>query len=124
MFSNELVCTVLSFLMISFTFLTPCTFLYSSAADSDAHKTIQTCACQYFSAFFNAASIVASGNIEDKQQAFERIGEMVYQQRTGHFRLNYRVLDGNRAIGVGVIEIEVLFKGRFSDVGLPAAPPA
>lgn len=26
-------------------------------------------------------------------------------------------------IGVGVIEIEVLFKGRFSDVGLPGAPP-
>jgi len=26
-------------------------------------------------------------------------------------------------IGVGVIEIEVLFKGRFSDVGLPGVPP-
>jgi hypothetical protein len=33
------------------------------------------------------------------------------------------VLDGDRMIGVGVIEIEVLFKGRFSDVGLPGAPP-
>jgi hypothetical protein len=61
---------------------------------------------------------------EAKQQAIERMGEMVYQQRVGHFRLNCRVLDGDRAIGVGAIEVEVLFKGRFSDVGLPAAPPA
>ena len=41
----------------------------------------------------------------------------------GHFRLCCHVLDGDRTIGVGVIEIEVLFKGRFSDVGLPGAPP-
>ena len=33
------------------------------------------------------------------------------------------VLDGDRTIGVGVIEMEVQFKGRFSDVGLPGAPP-
>jgi hypothetical protein len=26
-------------------------------------------------------------------------------------------------IGVGVVELEVLFKGRFSEVGLPASPP-
>jgi hypothetical protein len=50
-------------------------------------------------------------------------GEFVYQQRAGHFRLCCHVLDGDRTIGVGVIEIEVLFKGRFSDVGLPGAPP-
>jgi hypothetical protein len=47
----------------------------------------------------------------------------VYQQRAGHFRLCCHVLDGDRTIGVGVIEIEVLFKDRFSDVGLPGAPP-
>jgi hypothetical protein len=54
----------------------------------------------------------------------KRMGEMVYQQRTGDFRLNCRVLDGDHTIGVGVVEIEVLFKGRFSDVGMPGAPPA
>jgi hypothetical protein len=26
-------------------------------------------------------------------------------------------------MGVGVVELEVLFKGRFSDVGLPGSPP-
>jgi mRNA-degrading endonuclease RelE of RelBE toxin-antitoxin system len=61
---------------------------------------------------------------EDRQKAIERIGESVYQQRVGHFRLSCHVLDGDRTIGVGVIEIEVLLKGRFSDVGLPGAPPA
>jgi hypothetical protein len=26
-------------------------------------------------------------------------------------------------MGVGIVELEVLFKGRFSDVGLPGSPP-
>ena len=60
---------------------------------------------------------------EAKQQAIQRIGELVYQQRLGHFRLKCHVLDGDRTIGVGFIEVEVLFKGRFSDLGLPGAPP-
>lgn len=60
---------------------------------------------------------------EDRGKAIERIGESVYQQRLGHFRLSCHVLDGDRTIGVGLVEIEVLFKGRFSDVGLPGAPP-
>ena len=29
------------------------------------------------------------------------------------------ILDGDRVMGVGFVEVEVLFKGRFSDVGLP-----
>jgi hypothetical protein len=33
-------------------------------------------------------------------------------------------LDGDRVMGVGVVEFEVLFKGRFSEIGLPGAPPA
>jgi hypothetical protein len=60
---------------------------------------------------------------EAKQQAIERIGEMVYQHQLGHFRLECQILDGDRDIGVGSVEIEVLFKGHFSDVGLPGAPP-
>ena len=60
---------------------------------------------------------------EAQQLGLERVRELVYQQRVGHFQLQCRVWDGDRVMGVGVVELEVLFKGRFSDVGLPAAPP-
>ena len=58
-----------------------------------------------------------------RQQALNRIRELVSQHRVGHFQVECRVLDGDRVIGIGVIEVEVLFKGRFSDAGLPASPP-
>jgi hypothetical protein len=57
------------------------------------------------------------------QQALDRTREFVYQDRVGHFQVECRILDGDRLIGVGVVDLEVLFKGRFSDVGLPASPP-
>jgi hypothetical protein len=57
------------------------------------------------------------------QRALDRARESVYQHRVGHFRVECHILDGDRVVGVGVVEIEVLFKGRFSDAGLPAAPP-
>ena len=60
---------------------------------------------------------------EDRQQALERARAFVYQHRVGHFQVECRILDGDRVIGIGVVEVEVLFKGRFSDAGLPAAPP-
>lgn len=53
----------------------------------------------------------------------ENLRELVYQNRLGHIHVERRVLDGSRVIGVDVIEIEVLYKGRFSDVGLPGSPP-
>jgi hypothetical protein len=62
---------------------------------------------------------------EDAQKkALERLRPLVYQHRVGHFQLDCRVLDGSRVMGADVVELEVLFKGRFSDVGLPASPPA
>ena len=61
---------------------------------------------------------------EVHQRNLERVRELVYQHRVGHFQVECRILDGDRVIGVSVVEFEVLFKGRFSDVGLPAAPPA
>jgi hypothetical protein len=61
---------------------------------------------------------------EAHQQAVERIRELVYQHRVGHFQVECRVLDGDRVMGIDVVELEVLFKGRFSDFGLPAVPPA
>lgn len=61
---------------------------------------------------------------EDRQRALARIGDSVYQHRVGHFKVECQVLDGDRVMGIGVVELEVIFKGRFSDVGLPGAPPA
>lgn len=61
---------------------------------------------------------------ETHQRAIQLIREFVYQHRLGHFQLECRILDGDRMIGIAVVELEVLFKGRFSDLGLPAAPPA
>ena len=58
------------------------------------------------------------------QRALDRTREFVYQHRVGHFQVECRILDGDRVMGVGIVELEVLFKGRFSDVGLPASPPA
>jgi hypothetical protein len=60
---------------------------------------------------------------EARQRALEQTRELVYQHRLGHFQVECRILDGDRVIGVGIVELEVLFKGRFSDVGLPASPP-
>jgi hypothetical protein len=33
-------------------------------------------------------------------------------------------LDGSRVMGTNSVEFEVLFKGRFSDVGLPGYAPS
>jgi len=61
---------------------------------------------------------------EDTQKkAPEKIRPLVYQHRVGHFQVDCRILDGSRVMGADVVELEVLFKGRFSDVGLPASPP-
>jgi len=58
-----------------------------------------------------------------RQQVLDRIRELVSQHRVGHFQVECRILDGDRVIGIGVVEVEVLFKGRFSDAGPPASPP-
>jgi hypothetical protein len=60
---------------------------------------------------------------EARQRALERAREFVNPGRVGHFRLECRILDGDRLIGVGFVEFEVLFKGRVSDFGLPATLP-
>jgi hypothetical protein len=61
---------------------------------------------------------------EEHQRALERLRELVYQHRVGHFEVECRILDGDRVTGVAVVELEVLFKGRFSDAGLPGFSPA
>jgi hypothetical protein len=59
---------------------------------------------------------------EFHQQAVKRASGFVYQHRLGHFQLECRILDGERVMGVAVVELEVLFKGRFSDAGLSFSP--
>jgi hypothetical protein len=77
------------------------------------------------------AKLVASMTPEQKAQftedgqkkALANLRELVYQHRVGHFRVDCQVLDGSRVMGSDGLEIEVLFKGRFSDIGLPGSPP-
>jgi hypothetical protein len=59
-----------------------------------------------------------------RRGALERLQHFVYQHRVGRFRVECRVMDGKRVLGVGTVQFQVVFKGRFSDLGLPAAPPA
>jgi hypothetical protein len=59
-----------------------------------------------------------------QKKALENVRPLVYQHRIGHFQVDCRVLDGSRVMGSDIVEIEVVFKGRFSDLGLPASPPA
>ena len=59
---------------------------------------------------------------EFHQRALERVHLLVGEHRAGHFQVKCRILDGDRVIGVGVVELEVLFKGRVSD--LYTSPPA
>ncbi len=61
---------------------------------------------------------------EVHQRTLERVRELVYQHRVGHFQVECRILDGDSVMGVGVVEFEVLLEGRFAEVGLPGAPPA
>jgi hypothetical protein len=56
------------------------------------------------------------------RKARENFGPLVNQHRIGHFQVECRLLDGARVLGVDVVELEVLFKGHFSDIGLPASP--
>ena len=58
-----------------------------------------------------------------QEKALENLRQFVAQNRVGHFQVECRVLDGSRAMGVDSIDLEVLFKGRFSDIGLSGSPP-
>jgi hypothetical protein len=48
----------------------------------------------------------------------QALAAIVSQHRLGRFQVDCRVLDGDRVIGVGRVDLEVLFKGRFSDAAL------
>jgi hypothetical protein len=58
-----------------------------------------------------------------QKKALENLQQLVAQNRLGHLQLDCRVLDGSRVMGTDSVELEVLFKGRFSDVGLLGSPP-
>lgn len=50
------------------------------------------------------------------KRALESGRLLVGEHRVGHFQVKCRILDGDRVMGVGVVELEVLFKGRVSDL--------
>lgn len=54
-------------------------------------------------------------HIRHLQNNPEALGAMITQNRAGRFYVECRVLDGEAVIGVGSIDLEVLFTGRFSD---------
>lgn len=62
----------------------------------------------------------------DEQKALENLRLIIAQSRTGRFKLECQVLDGDggRVLGSDVIEIEIVYKGRFSDAGLVSVPVA
>jgi hypothetical protein len=43
------------------------------------------------------------------------LGQMVRQHRVGRFRVEFRVLDDTRLVGVAPLDLEVVFKGAFFD---------
>ena len=59
-----------------------------------------------------------------RKKALVNLRQVVYQHRVGHFQVECRALDGSRVMSADVVELEVLFKGRFSDFGPRPSPPA
>lgn len=59
-----------------------------------------------------------------QRDAVERLQSFVYQHRIGRFRVECRVMDGHQVLGIGIVQLEVVFKGRFSDLGPLGVPPA
>lgn len=92
--------------------------LDSTEADAEAQK--------YFAKLLALMTPTQKQQLaEDAQKkALENLRPLVYQHRLGHFQVDCRVLDGSRVIGSNIVEIEVVFRGRFSDIGLPGQPPA
>lgn len=60
---------------------------------------------------------------ETHQRALLRIRGFIGQHRVGHFQVECRILNGDRVMGLAIVELEVLFKGRFSDTP-SVSPPA
>jgi hypothetical protein len=53
------------------------------------------------------------------QMNSQTMAQMVAQYRVGHFQVDCRVLDGEHVIGVGRVDLEILFKGHFAGEALP-----
>jgi hypothetical protein len=97
-------------------------FLVHIPVDSPERDTE---ARRYLAKLYESSPDLAKQMTKDaRRKAFENIRDLVYQDRLGHFQVECRVMDGDRVMGVGTVELEVLFKGRFSDIGISAAPPA
>jgi hypothetical protein len=61
---------------------------------------------------------------EQQAKGLENLKQFIAQGRLGHFQVECQVMDGSRVAGSAFIEIEVVFRGRISDAGLPSVPIA
>lgn len=53
--------------------------------------------------------------MRDLESHPEELAEVVPQYRVGRFHVECRVMDGDRVLGVGHVDLEILFKGRALD---------
>ncbi len=58
-----------------------------------------------------------------KKAIRESLKQLIYQHRLGRFRVQCHVTDGTQILGVGSVEFEIVFRGRFSDIGPAVSPP-
>lgn len=68
------------------------------------------------------AALERSARDEVDKEVFRRLwndpastADLVTEHRAGHFRVKCRIVDGTRVLGIGSVELHVLFDGRFSD---------
>ena len=52
---------------------------------------------------------------EGREEALKRLRQCISQYRVGQFRVECRVMDGKRVLGIGTVHFEVLFEGHFVD---------
>jgi hypothetical protein len=58
----------------------------------------------------------------DDEKAMANLRELIAQQRVGHYRVEFRLTVGGEVRATDSAEIEVVYKGHYADVFLPADP--
>ena len=53
---------------------------------------------------------------EEMQRGAAKFAELVSQHRVGRFHVECNLAQGDRAVGTGALDFDVLYKGRFSDL--------
>jgi len=85
--------------------------LEEAERDAEARR----CQCKLEKSLIEKSMIGEPFTSDAREQQVAKLRELISQHRTGHFQFQCRVLDGNRVLGIGSVELEVLYKGRFCD---------